>query len=171
MKVIGLVGWSGSGKTTLMVQLVVELVRRGYKVSTMKHAHHGFDLDQPGKDSHRHREAGATEVLITSARRWAVMHELRDEAEPGLAELVPRLTPVDLLIVEGFKSESYDKIEIWREEVGKPMRAPDDARVVALATDAPLARPLGIPVLDLNRPAAIADFVVRHCGLPARVPA
>ncbi|HEY2891013.1 MAG TPA: molybdopterin-guanine dinucleotide biosynthesis protein B, partial [Dongiaceae bacterium] len=110
MRVIGLAGWSGSGKTTLLMRLLPELIRRGYRVSTMKHAHHEFDVDQPGKDSWRHRGAGATEVLVASANRWALMHELRGSAEPSAAELMKHMTPVDLLIIEGFKREKHDKI-------------------------------------------------------------
>jgi len=123
MRIIGLAGWSGSGKTTLIARLLPELVRRGLRVSTMKHAHHGFDVDQPGKDSYRHREAGATEVLVASDKRWALMHELRGDEEPTAAQFMAHMTPVDLLIVEGFKREGHDKIEIHRRETGKPLLA------------------------------------------------
>jgi len=164
MRVIGLTGWSGAGKTTLIVRLVPELVRRGISVSTMKHAHHGFDVDQPGKDSYRHREAGATEVLVASDRRWALMHELREQDPPSATELMRHLTPVDLLIVEGFKREGQDKLEIHRRETGKPLIYPDDPRVVAVLSDEPLAG-CPLPVIDIDDIAAIADFVMAHCAL------
>jgi molybdopterin-guanine dinucleotide biosynthesis adapter protein len=166
MRVIGLAGWSGAGKTTLIVRLVPELVRRGISVSTMKHAHHGFDVDQPGKDSYRHREAGATEVLVASERRWALMHELRDHTEPSAAELMKRMSPVDLLIVEGFKREGQDKLEIHRRETGKPLIYPEDPRVVAVLSDEPLPS-CPLPVLDIDDVGAIAEFVIAHCGLAA----
>ena len=158
MRVIGLAGWSGSGKTTLLVKLLPVLIARGRTVSTLKHAHHAFDVDQPGKDSHNHRLAGAHEVLISSARRWALMHELRDEAEPTLAELVPHLSPVDLVIVEGFKTETHAKLEVHREAVGKPLLYPNDPNIVAIASDQrpPNAR---LPFADLNDIEAIADLV------------
>jgi molybdopterin-guanine dinucleotide biosynthesis protein B len=167
MRVFGLSGWSGSGKTTLLVRLVEDLVAHGYSVSTVKHAHHAFDVDQPGKDSFRHRAAGAREVMVASANRWALMHELRGAAEPTLGELVAHMTPVDLLLVEGFKHEQHDKLEVWRAEHGQPLRAPDDPHIVAVATDTPdTVTPLvGVTVLDLNDVDAIARFIVAHCGL------
>ncbi|WP_119677888.1 molybdopterin-guanine dinucleotide biosynthesis protein B [Indioceanicola profundi] len=164
MKLIGLAGWSGSGKTTLLVQLIPALTRRGISVSTVKHAHHMFDVDRPGKDSYRHREAGATEVLVGSAHRWALMHEHRGEPEPTLQELLPKLSPVDLVIVEGFKREGHPKIEIYREEVGKPPLYPDDPNIVAVATDARLPG-CPLPLLDLNDVEAIAGFVVSRFDL------
>lgn len=164
MRVIGLAGWSGAGKTTLMVRLVPELVRRGFSVSTMKHAHHGFDVDQPGKDSFRHREAGATEVLVASERRWALMHENRDEPEPSAAELMRQMTPVDLVIVEGFKREGHDKLEIHRRETGKPLLYPDDPKIVAVLSDEPLPD-CHLPVVDIDEIGAIADFILSHLGL------
>ncbi len=167
MRVIGLAGWSGAGKTTLIVRLVPELVRRGFRVSTMKHAHHGFDVDQPGKDSYRHREAGATEVLVASERRWALMHENRDDPEPSAAEFMRRMTPVDLLIVEGFKREGQDKLEIHRRETGKPLLYPGDPKIVAVLSDEPLPG-CPLPVIDIDDIAAVADFVVAHCGLDGR---
>ncbi|MBL8704713.1 MAG: molybdopterin-guanine dinucleotide biosynthesis protein B [Rhodospirillales bacterium] len=168
MKIFGLAGWSGSGKTTLMVGLLPLLVRHGLRVSTMKHAHHEFDVDRPGKDSYRHREAGATEVMISSAKRFALMHELRDTPEPSVEELVKQMAPVDLLMIEGFKQHAHDKLEIYRPSVGKPMLCLEDRRVVAIATDEPVAslalldRP--VPRLDLNDVEGIAQFVLRHCG-------
>ena len=163
MRVFGLVGYSGSGKTTLMVRLLPELVRRGISVSTMKHAHHGFDVDQPGKDSYEHRQAGATEVLVSSARRWALMHESREGHDPAPEELIGHMTPVDLLLIEGFKTHAHDKIEVFRRAVGKPLLAAGDGRVVAVASDAPVPE-VTVPVIDLNDTDAIADFVGAHCG-------
>ncbi|HEX5046761.1 MAG TPA: molybdopterin-guanine dinucleotide biosynthesis protein B [Gammaproteobacteria bacterium] len=158
MRVIGLAGWSGSGKTTLLVKLLPALRARGRTVSTLKHAHHAFDIDTPGKDSHNHRLAGASEVLVSSARRWALMHELRGEREPTLAELVPRFSPVDLVIVEGFKAETHAKLEVHRAAVGKPLLHPNDPHIVALASD---VRPPGValPFADLDDVEAIADLV------------
>jgi molybdopterin-guanine dinucleotide biosynthesis adapter protein len=158
VRLIGLAGWSGSGKTTLLVKLFPILIARGRSVSTLKHAHHAFDVDQPGKDSYRHRLAGAHEVLISSQRRWALLHELRTEAEPTLAELVQRLSPVDLVIVEGFKAESHAKLEVHREAVGKPLLHPDDPHIVALASD---RRPQGLrlPFADLDDVEAVAKLV------------
>src|ERR671920_137160 len=125
MRVVGLVGWSGAGKTTLLLKLIPELKRRGLMVSTLKHAHHAFDIDQPGKDSFEHRRAGASEVLVASSGRWALVHELRHEAEPPLADLLRRLSPVDLVIVEGFKAHGHPKIEVYRAANGKPFLFPD----------------------------------------------
>ena len=160
MRLIGLAGWSGSGKTTLLVKLLPALIARGRSVSTLKHAHHAFDVDQPGKDSHHHRLAGAREVLISSVRRWALLHELRAEAEPTLAELVPHLSPVDLVIVEGFKAESHAKLEVYRSAVGKPLLYPNDPNILAIAADPrPTNSPL--PSADLNDIEAIADLVDR----------
>ena len=164
MRVIGLAGWSGSGKTTLLVRLLPELIRRGISVSTMKHAHHVFDVDQPGKDSFRHRAAGASEVLVASANRWALMHELRGASEPSAAELMKHMTQVDLLIVEGFKREQHDKIEIHRRKNGKPLLYPDDPRIVAVLSDEPLLD-CPLPVIDLDDLVKVADFVIAHCKL------
>jgi molybdopterin-guanine dinucleotide biosynthesis adapter protein len=163
VRIFGLAGWSGSGKTTLMTALIPEFVGRGITVSTIKHAHHAFDVDQPGKDSWRHRQAGASEVMVVSERRWALMHELRGAPEPGLDELVPRVTPVDLLLVEGFKHHSHPKIEIYRPSLGKPPLHPDDPYVVAVASDEELPG-LTLPRLPLGDPAAIADFILRYDG-------
>jgi molybdopterin-guanine dinucleotide biosynthesis protein B len=159
MRVIGLAGWSGAGKTTLLVRLIPALRARGLTVSTLKHAHHAFDVDRPGKDSHGHREAGATEVLVSSGRRWALMHELRDEPEATLGFLLGRLSPVDVVIVEGFKRERHRKIEVHRLANGKPPLYPDDPAIVAVATDA--AALDGAPrLLHLDDVEAIAAAVV-----------
>jgi molybdopterin-guanine dinucleotide biosynthesis protein B len=167
MRVFGLVGYSGSGKTTLLVRLIPEIVGRGLTVSTMKHAHHGFDVDQPGKDSYEHRAAGATEVLVSSARRWALMHENRQAPEPGPEELMRHMTPVDLLLIEGFKREGHDKLEVWRAATGKPLIAREDRSILAVASDGPVPD-VAVPVLDLDDVQAIADFILDRCGLPRR---
>ncbi len=135
MRVIGLSGWSGAGKTTLIVKLIPALNARGFRVSTLKHAHHAFDIDKPGKDSYQHREAGATEVLVASANRWALMHELRGAPEPSLAELLGKLTPVDLFIVEGFKADAHAKLEVHRVANGKPFLFPEDPHIKAFVGD------------------------------------
>ena len=166
-KIFGLAGWSGSGKTTLMTRLLPEIVGRGYSVSTMKHAHHAFDVDKPGKDSYEHREAGATEVMVSSANRWALMHEHRGQPEPSAAELVKQMSPVDLILIEGFKKEDHEKLEIHRPNVGKPLLQPDDPKIVAVASDEALEG-LPVPRLDLNDIAGLADFILAHCGLPPR---
>jgi molybdopterin-guanine dinucleotide biosynthesis protein B len=164
VKVFGLAGWSGTGKTTLTVRLIPILVRRGLTVSTMKHAHHSFDVDKPGKDSYEHRMAGATEVMLASGHRWALMHELRGAEEPDVAELIAHMSAVDLLLIEGFKRRDHDKLEVHRPALGKPLLFPDDPRVVAVASDGPVDSG-GLPVLDLNDAEAIARFIVAHCGL------
>ncbi len=164
MKIFGLAGWSGSGKTTLIVKLMPELVGRGFEVSTMKHAHHNFDIDEPGKDSYEHRVAGAKEVMISAANRWALMHELRGEEKPSVEELIGRMTPVDLLLVEGFKSHLHPKIEVHRPSVGKPLLQKDDKEIVAVASDEEIAG-LPVPVLDINDSRTIADFIVKTCAL------
>jgi molybdopterin-guanine dinucleotide biosynthesis protein B len=158
MRVIGLAGWSGAGKTTLLRRLIPVLIARGMKVSTLKHAHHSFDIDKPGKDSWEHRQAGAREVLVTSAKRWALMHELRDEPEPGLPELIARMRPVDLVLVEGFKREGHPKIEIHRAANAKPPLYPGDPTIVAVAADVAIEG-LAIPLLDLDDIDGIADAV------------
>jgi molybdopterin-guanine dinucleotide biosynthesis protein MobB len=165
MRIFGLAGWSGSGKTTLLAALIPELVRRGVKVSTIKHAHHEFDIDQPGKDSWRHRQAGAREVMVASSRRFALMHELREAPEPTLDALVARMAPVDLLLVEGFKRDPHPKLEVHRPSIGKPFLYPDDPHIVAIASDEALSVPL--PVLPLADAAAIADFIIGENGLGA----
>jgi molybdopterin-guanine dinucleotide biosynthesis protein B len=171
MKVLGLAGWSGSGKTTLLVSLIPALKARGLTVSTVKHAHHAFDVDRPGKDSWRHRQAGAREVMVASARRWALMHEHEDGPEPGLAALLAQMSRVDLVLVEGFRAEPHDKLEVWRQANGKPLLAPADPHVVGLAADVPrdaLPADLRVPVMHLDDVAAIAAFVVGHCRLGPR---
>lgn len=164
MKIFGLAGWSGSGKTTLMVRLLPEITSRGLTVSTMKHAHHSFDIDRPGKDSWEHRAAGAREVLLTSTNRWALMHENDGAPEPAVEELVARMTPVDLLLIEGFKTHDHPKMEVHRPALGKPLLCEEDAHVVAVASDAALPG-LRVPVFDLNDAAAIAGFILTRCGL------
>ncbi len=166
MKIFGVIGWSGSGKTTLIEKLIPELTGRGLRISTVKHAHHDIDIDRPGKDSDRHRKAGATEVLVTSPYRWALVHELPENQEPDLGTLVSRMSPVDLLIVEGFRSYPFDKLEVHRPAMGKSPVCQYDTSIVALASDAPVAD-LRIPTLDLNDVKAIADFIVVQCRLPA----
>jgi molybdopterin-guanine dinucleotide biosynthesis adapter protein len=156
MRIIGLAGWSGSGKTTLVTKVIPVLVRRGHKVATVKHAHHDFDTDQPGKDSWLHRQAGASEVVIVSSRRWAVVHELREAPEPALEDMLAKLSPVDLVIVEGFKRHAHPKLEVFRAVVGKPLLHPDDDCIVAVATDAPLPQ-ASVPVLMLDDIEAIAN--------------
>jgi len=163
MKTIGFAGWSGSGKTTLIEKLIPLFVRRGLRVSLIKHAHHTFDVDQPGKDSYRHRHAGASEVLVTSSRRWVLMHELRGEQEPRFEDQLRHLSPCDLLIVEGFKYAPIPKLEVWRAETGESLLHPNDPHFVAIATDASVDTRL--PVLDLNNADAVAAFVVSHLQL------
>ncbi len=163
MKLFGFAGWSGSGKTTLIERLVPLMVARSLKVSLIKHAHHSFDVDQAGKDSYRHRHAGCTEVLVSSARRWALMHELRGAPELRLAELLAHIAPCDLLLVEGFKREPLPKLEIFRATVGKPLLHPEDPNIVAVASDGAVETRL--PRLDLNDPPAIAAFILGHVGL------
>lgn len=163
MRVIGLAGWSGAGKTTLLTRLIPHLGERGLGVSTVKHAHHAFDVDQPGKDSWQHREAGARQVLVASARRWALMTELRDEPEPGLAFLLSRLSPVDLVIVEGFKRDRHPKIEVHRAANDKPWLHPGDAAIRAVAADA-VPPTADLPFAPLDDTAAVAELVLRHAA-------
>jgi molybdopterin-guanine dinucleotide biosynthesis adapter protein len=163
MRIIGLAGWSGSGKTTLLARAIPRLVTRGLRVSTLKHAHHGFDLDQPGKDSHTHRAAGATEVLVGSAKRWALVHELRGAREPRLPELLRKLTPVDLVIVEGYKREPHPKLEVYRAGLGKPLLHPDDPHIMAIAAVAP-APEARVPVVDIDDIDAIVEMLLTHAA-------
>ena len=163
MKIFGFAGWSGSGKTTLMTALIPELVGRGVAVSTVKHAHHAFDVDQPGKDSWRHRAAGAVEVMVASERRWALMHELRDAAEPALEALIAHMSPVDLVLVEGFKRHRHPKLEVYRPSLGKPLIHPGDPEIVAIASDQNLPD-VPLPQLPLGDPGAIARFILDHLG-------
>jgi molybdopterin-guanine dinucleotide biosynthesis adapter protein len=166
MKVFGIAGWSGSGKTTLLEKLIPQFTARGLRVSVIKHAHHGFDIDRPGKDSFRHREAGASEVLLSCNDRWALMHERRDESEVCLDELLARLAPCDLVLVEGFKQEPIPKLEVYRPENGKPPLFPGRNDIVAVAGKVEIATSL--PRLALDDVAAIADFVMKTLQLQER---
>jgi len=159
MRIIGLAGWSGSGKTTLVTRVIPVLVKRGLKIATVKHAHHEFDIDQPGKDSWLHRQAGASEVAIVSSRRWAIVHELGDEPEPPLAAVLAKLSAVDLVIVEGFKRHAHPKLEVYRAAVGKPLLHPDDDCIIAIATDAPMPD-AQLPVLKLDDIDQIATVLI-----------
>lgn len=170
MRIIGLAGWSGSGKTTLLAKVIPRIVARGLRVSTLKHAHHAFDVDQPGKDSHTHRMAGATEVLVSSANRWALVHELRGDAELTLAALLDRLSPVDLVLVEGYKREPHPKLEVHRPSLGKPLMHPDDPAIVAVASDEPLPA-ARVPVIDLDDVEGVAELLIRHAAPIRAVPA
>ncbi len=163
MRVYGVTGWKNAGKTGLMERLVAEITNRGFSVSTVKHAHHSFEVDHPGKDSHRHRVAGAREVLLASRNRVALMQELRDEDEPTLETLLARLSPVDLVLIEGYKRDVHPKIEAHRAETGNALIAPGDATIRAVASDTPLT--LDRPVFDLNDTAAIVDFILAEVGL------
>jgi molybdopterin-guanine dinucleotide biosynthesis protein B len=158
MKIFGFAGWSGSGKTTLIEQLIPRFVKRGLRVSLIKHAHHTFDVDQPGKDSYRHRHAGATEVLVTSSRRWVLMHELRGAHEPAFDAQIRHLAPCDLLLVEGFKHAPIPKLEVWRAATGEGLLHPNDPHIVAVASDEKVDTKL--PLLDLNDVDGIAQFIV-----------
>jgi molybdopterin-guanine dinucleotide biosynthesis protein B len=163
MRVVGIAGYSGSGKTTLIEKVIPILVGEGLRVSLVKHAHHEFDLDQPGKDSWRHRHAGCTEVLVSSSRRWAIVHELRGAPEASLDEQLHRLSPCDVVIVEGYKAALIPKLEVHRRDANVPLLHPDDPHVVAVVTDEPLDTAL--PQLDLDSPQDVARFIVKHLGL------
>lgn len=165
MKVYGVIGWKNSGKTSLMERLVADITARGFTVSTVKHVHHDVDLDQPGKDSHRHRAAGASEVVLASAHRFAILREHRGP-EPELPDVLARMAPVDLVLVEGYKRDAHAKLEVFRREAGHDLIQPHDPLVRAVATDTDLG-PLPVPVLDLNDTKAIADFILREVGLLA----
>jgi len=164
MRLYGVTGWKNAGKTGLMERLVTEITGRGYSVSTVKHAHHDFDVDQPGRDSHRHRMAGATEVLVASRQRWALMHELRGRDEPPLELLLDRLAPVDLVLVEGYKRDRHPKVEAWRAAAGHGLIASDDPTIRAVASDQPLPD-LRVPRFDLDDTRAIADFILGEVAL------
>ncbi|MFD0910225.1 molybdopterin-guanine dinucleotide biosynthesis protein B [Ruegeria arenilitoris] len=166
MKVYGVTGWKNAGKTGLVERLVAEITGRGFRVSTVKHAHHAVDVDQPGTDSHRHRTAGASEVLLASSRRIALMQELRGAPEPPLDDLLARLSPVDLVLVEGYKRARHPKVEAFRAQRGNPLIAADDPTIRAVASDTPLD--LDRPVFDLNDTPAIADFILAEVGLGPR---
>lgn len=163
MKTIGIAGYSGSGKTTLIEKVIPCLVMEGFRVSLIKHAHHEFDLDHPGKDSHRHRMAGATEVLVASSHRWALLHELRGDAEPTLEEQLKHFAPCDVVIVEGWKYQAMPKIEVHRKLSGKPLLFPEDVSVIAVASDESLATEL--PQFDLDDGEAVAQFIIKFLGL------
>ena len=163
MKIFGVTGWKNSGKTGLMERLITEFTARGLSVSSIKHAHHSFDIDHPGRDSYRHRDAGARQVLLASRNRWALMHELRDEDEPSLGDLLKQLSPVDLVLIEGYKRDRHPKIEAHRKETGQPLIAPEDETIVAVASDTSVA--IDRPVLDLNDTASIANFIAQHLKL------
>ena len=163
MNIYGVVGWKNAGKTGLMERLVTEITGRGYSVSTIKHAHHSFDVDHKGKDSYRHREAGATEVLLASRNRFALMHELKGEDEPTLETLLAKLAPVDVILIEGYKRDTHPKVEAHRQDPGNPLIAPDDPTIRAVASD--VALDLDRPVFDLNDTRAIADFILTDLNL------
>jgi molybdopterin-guanine dinucleotide biosynthesis protein B len=162
MKIFGFAGWSGSGKTTLIEELIPRFVKHGLSVSIIKHAHHSFDVDQPGKDSFRHRQAGCKEVVVVSEKRWAIMHELRGEAEPSLEEQIGRVSSCDLLLVEGYKHYPLPKLEIWRKENAKPLLHPADEHIVAIASDTALETKL--PRFDLNDRDGIGNFILSYIG-------
>jgi molybdopterin-guanine dinucleotide biosynthesis protein MobB len=164
VRLYGITGWKDAGKTTLVERLVAEITGRGFSVATLKHAHHAFDVDQPGKDSHRHRAAGARQVLVASSNRWALISELKGAPEPPLAELLARLDPVDLVLVEGWKRERHPKIEARRAATAQNLIAEGDASIEAVASDAPLAG-LTVPVFDLDDVPGIADFILARVGL------
>jgi molybdopterin-guanine dinucleotide biosynthesis protein B len=169
MRVFGFAGWSGSGKTTLIEGVITRLVGGGLRVSLIKDAHHAFDVDRPGKDSFRHRHAGCSEVLVASDARWALMHELRGDAELTMTEALARLSPCDLALVEGYKASSIPKLEVWRARVGKPLLFPDDPHIVAVATDSreflPAPMSLALPVFALDDYDSIATLVVAEAAL------
>ena len=169
MRIIGLAGWSGAGKTTLVAKLIPSITARGLKVSTLKHAHHAFDVDQPGKDSYMHRMAGASEVLVSSQNRFALMHELRGAPELTLEQLLGKLSPVDLVIIEGYKRDPHPKLEVFRASVGKPLIHPDDPHVVAIASDTELPQ-ARVPRVSLDDTEAVIDVLLKHAAPPPRPP-
>ena len=163
MKIFGISGYSGSGKTTLIERLIPLFTGQGLRVSLIKHAHHSFDVDRPGKDSYRHRHAGCTEVMITSSQRWALMHELRDATEPTLQDCIKRISPCDLLLIEGYKREPIPKLEVFRSTVGEPLLFPQDSHIVAIAGDHNVDSKL--PQFDIDDVANIAGFIRSYVGL------
>ena len=163
MNVFGVTGWKNAGKTGLMERLVAEINGRGHSVSTLKHAHHTFDVDHPGKDSHRHRLAGASQVLLASTERWALMNEHRGAEEPSLSELLVKLEPVDVVLIEGWKRDSHPKVEAWRAETGNPLIAPSDPTILAVASETSFE--IDRPVFDLDDTAAIANFILDYLGM------
>jgi molybdopterin-guanine dinucleotide biosynthesis protein B len=160
LKLLGIAGYSGSGKTTLLEKVIPLLKQHGLRISVIKHAHHDFDIDRPGKDSFRHREAGANEVMIASGHRWALMHELRQETEPSFEELCVRLSPCDLVLIEGYKFSPIPKLEVHRKETGHPLLHPKDPYIIAVATDSKDVLPL--PTLDLDAPQQVADYILDY---------
>jgi molybdopterin-guanine dinucleotide biosynthesis protein B len=164
MRVLGIVGWSGSGKTTLITGLITKFVEFGITISTIKHAHHNFDVDKKGKDSFQHRVAGAQEVLVGSAKRWALMHELRNEVEPSLEDLLEKMSDVDLVLVEGFKFGAHEKIEVYRSEIGKPLLCPEDPKIMAVVTDSELPS-TGRPVFRPDDIRGVVKFVVSRYAI------
>jgi len=165
MKIFGFAGWSGSGKTTLVKAVIPALIARGLKISTIKHTHHNFDIDRPGKDSFEHRTAGAHEVVITGAQRWALLHENRGEPEPNIDQMLSHMSPVDLVLIEGFKSYPHAKMEVHRPDIGKPLLCVDEPSIVAVASTTTLD--VDIPQIDLDDVEAVANFVIEFCELPA----
>ena len=163
MKIFGFAGWSGSGKTTLIEKLIPRFVKLGLRVSLIKHAHHTFDVDQPGKDSYRHRQAGAGEIMVTSSRRWVMMHELRGAAEPTFEEQIRHFSPCDVLLVEGFKHAPIPKLEVWRAQTGEPLLHPNDPHIVAVASDTQVDTAL--PVLPLDDDVLVSRFILAHLKL------
>jgi molybdopterin-guanine dinucleotide biosynthesis protein B len=163
MKIFGIAGYSGSGKTTLIEKLIPLFTGDGLRVSLIKHAHHSFDIDHPGKDSYRHRRAGCSEVLVTSKQRWALMHELRGAREPTMGEMIKLIAPCDLLLIEGYKREPLDKLEVYRSTLGEPLLFPQDPHIVAIAGDQRVDAEL--PQFSIDDVSAIAAFICRHVGL------
>jgi len=164
VKLFGIVGWKNSGKTTLVARLVTDLKSRGFSVSTMKHAHHAFDLDQPGRDTYKHREAGAQEVVISSSQRWAIMHELQRDENYTLDDLLAKMQPVDIVLVEGFKSNAHPKIETHRSQSEMPLVSAENKTIIAVASDCDVDTN-GLPCLNLNDVPAVADYIIAQTGL------
>ena len=164
MQILGIAGWQNSGKTTLLKNLVLTFVKKGLTVSTVKHAHHSFDIDKPGKDSYEHRQSGAQEVLISSKHRWALIHEQGNQTEPNLDELLSKLKPVDLVLVEGFKKENHTKLEVHRDKLGKELICQTDPKICMVASDIELFG-LNVPVFDINDYDAISEFMIEYLKL------